>query len=84
MGRNERSLTLYYREACHLCEDMLQQLHEIQQEHPFDLVQIDVDSDPGLRQRFGALVPVLSGGERILCKYYLDPVALQRYLADSV
>lgn len=84
MGRNERSLTLYYRETCHLCEDMLQQLREIQQEHPFDLVQIDVDSDPGLQQRFGALVPVLSGGERILCNYYLDPVALQRYLADSV
>lgn len=44
MEQNEHSLTLYYREACHLCEDMLQQLHEIQQEHPFDLVQIDVDS----------------------------------------
>ncbi|MCP5407062.1 MAG: glutaredoxin family protein [Chromatiaceae bacterium] len=63
---------------------MWQHLRDIQTERNFELVRVDVDSHSVLQARFGALVPVLIGGDRIICNYYLDPVALDRYLAGIV
>jgi len=77
-------LTLYYRESCHLCDDMWQRLREIQTQLNFKLVRVDVDSQTELQQRFGALIPVLLAGDQIICNYYLDPVALERYLTGVV
>ncbi|MCB1829686.1 MAG: glutaredoxin family protein [Gammaproteobacteria bacterium] len=77
-------MTLFTRASCHLCEDMWQHLQEIQTERKFELVQVDVDSEPELQQRFGSLIPVLLGDDRIICNYFLDPVALEQYLAGVV
>ncbi len=74
------ALTLYSRTWCHLCEDMLTGLQQLQAGQPFDLVVIDVDSDPALEQRFGEWVPVLMHGDRELCHYHLDSAAVTDYL----
>lgn len=63
---------------------MWQHLREIQTERKFELVQVDVDSQPEFQQRFGTLIPVLLGDDRIICNYFLDPVALERYLTGVV
>ena len=63
---------------------MWQHLREIQADCDFKLVRVDVDSRSELQQRFGTLIPVLLGGDQIICNYFLDPVALQRYLAGVV
>ncbi|WP_260843349.1 glutaredoxin family protein [Sedimenticola selenatireducens] len=76
-------LVFYYRDGCHLCEDMWHQLREIQEQRSFEIVLSDVDHDPGLIERFGTLIPVLASGEQIICNYYLDPIALEKYL-DSL
>lgn len=78
------SLTLYYRESCHLCDDMLQHLREIQNERDFSLVRVDVDSHPELQRCYGSRIPVLVGDDQILCNYFLDPAALERYLTGFV
>jgi hypothetical protein len=46
-----------------------------------EIVEIDVDSDPMLEQRYGERVPVLLGpdGEEI-CHYFLDVAALRNAL----
>ena len=79
-------LTFYYRENCHLCDDMWRHLRELQtgRDFDFELVRVDVDSDNVLQQRFGTLVPVLLGDDRVICNYYLDPEALERYLTGVV
>jgi len=74
------ALTLYSRTWCHLCDDMLSGLHSLQSGLPFVLTVIDVDSDPALEQRFGEWVPVLMHGDRELCHYHLDSVAVTDYL----
>ncbi|MCW8902188.1 glutaredoxin family protein [Sedimenticola sp.] len=74
-------LSFYYRDGCHLCEDMWQHLQSIRETHPFDVDLINVDSDPDLRARYGTLIPVLASGEEIICNYYLDPVGLERFLS---
>ena len=50
--------------------------------HPFEVEVIDVDADPALEERFNELVPVLYGrlDEAELCHYFLDEVAVRRYI----
>lgn len=76
-------LTFYFRPGCHLCDDMWQQLQEVRRERGFELNPMNVDDDPELQARFGTLVPVLASGDKVLCHYYLDPVALVDCLEDS-
>ncbi len=75
------TLTLYYREGCHLCETMLQALRGLQSRLDFDISLVDIDRDPGLRQRYDEWVPVLLAGEHEICHYHLDSLALESFLA---
>ena len=68
--------TLYIRHGCHLCDDMVQQLLDLQNQHEFVFSQQDVDADPQLTQAYGHLVPVLTQGTEVICHYFLDQVAL--------
>lgn len=53
-------LVMHYREGCHLCEDMQQQLGELLEPDEFRLTLIDIDEDEQLRQAYNVRVPVLS------------------------
>ena len=72
--------TLYSREYCHLCHDMLGQLNAIRGIRAFEVVVIDVDSDPRLEERFGEWVPVLFHDEREVARYHLNVPELEAYL----
>ncbi len=74
------TLTLYYREGCHLCETMLQALRGLQSRLVFELHTVDIDRDAGLRQRYDEWVPVLQGGEQEICHYHLDLPALEAFV----
>lgn len=76
-------LKLYSRTGCHLCEDMEEVLRALQGELGFRLDCIDVDSDPGLIEAYGTLVPVLKDGDIEICHYFLDPQALRDHLDKS-
>ncbi len=75
------ALTVYGREGCHLCQDMIDALRELQARRCFHLEIVDVDSDDSLKSRYGERVPVLMAGGEEVCHYYLDPVALDAYFA---
>ena len=72
-------LIVYGRQHCHLCQDMIAALEELQTPLHFSLDVIDVDSDDGLKSRYGERVPVLVAGGEEICHYHLDPVALDAY-----
>lgn len=75
-----RKLTLYSRQECHLCEDMFEQLQELQSELDFSLNVRDIDSNSEWYQLYNTLVPVLKDGDAEVCRYYLDMVALEKVL----
>ena len=77
------SLTLYGREGCHLCADMLADLQPYAERFGVHVEIVDVDSDAALAQRFGPQVPVLALGDRVICHYFLDPGALQDTLTRN-
>jgi hypothetical protein len=74
-----RTLTRYYRNGCHLCEQMLSELRGLYGgEFPVELV--NVDDDPAMRARYGEQIPVLLGDGRILASGRLDRLRLEEYL----
>lgn len=77
------TLTLYYREGCHLCETMLQALRGLQSYPAFEISLVDIDRDPELRRRYDEWVPVLLGGEQEICHYHLDLPALEAFLGTG-
>ncbi|HHH47024.1 MAG TPA: glutaredoxin family protein [Thiotrichales bacterium] len=77
-----RELTLYGRDGCHLCEDMLAALQPWVESGRLQVRWVEVDRDPELRTRYGLRVPVLCLGAREICHYHLDPVALEAALTD--
>jgi glutaredoxin len=80
-GPHPFTLVVYSREHCHLCQNMIAALRELQARLSFHLDVVDVDSDEQLKSRYGLKVPVLVAGGEEICHYHLDPVALDAYFA---
>lgn len=76
-------LTLYYREGCHLCEDMLQALRGLQSSLQFEFSLADIDTSAVLQRRYDEWVPVLACGEEEICHYHLDEARLRGFLAGK-
>lgn len=76
------TLTLYFREYCSLCHQMLAELAPWQQRYGFSLDVRDVDADPQLLERFDELVPVLMDGATEICHYHLDVQCLAAHLGE--
>jgi len=75
------TLTVYSRNDCRLCDEMIAALRELQRRVRFELAVVDVDADPALERRYGATIPVLAHGGHELCHYALDPAAVTAYLS---
>lgn len=74
---------VYIRHGCHLCEDLLAQLVQLQGTYAFEILPIDVDSDPKLVKQFGTEVPVVMYGDNKVCHYFLDEAAVKQILSNT-
>jgi hypothetical protein len=75
------TLTVYSRQYCHLCEEMIEALRRLQGLERFEIAVVDVDADLEVERRHGERVPVLMHGERELCHFRLDAAAVTAYLS---
>ena len=73
------TLTVYSRYGCHLCDDMLEQLADLQGKYQFDIDVVDITGDAGLEAEYGTRVPVLASADSEICYYFLDEEALDKY-----
>ncbi len=78
-----RVLTVYSRSYCHLCDDMIAALQQLQGRYVFEIKVVDVDSDAALETRYGERVPVLESAGRELCHYFMDEPAVTDFLAKT-
>jgi len=53
-------VVLYTRRGCHLCDVARETIEAARERHPFDLVEVDVDTDDALVRDHGYRVPVVS------------------------
>jgi len=73
-------LLLYTRKDCCLCEEMKATLHRVADRVSFALEEIDVDTSPVLREKYGNEVPVLFINGRKAFKYRLTGGELEQRL----
>jgi hypothetical protein len=74
-------LVLYGRPACHLCDEMADEIADVLRGKAYRLTVEDVDTRSEWRSHYGPRVPVLTltdGTE--LCQYHLDPDRLRAQL----
>ena len=74
-------VTLYGRQECHLCDDAREALRRVAEQHPFRLLEVDIERDPVLFKRYLERIPVVALGEEELFDFFVDEKALLARLA---
>lgn len=77
-----RSVVVYSRKGCHLCEVVKESLSKLQRRGGFSWREIDVDMDVDLRRQFNDEVPVVFIDGRKAFKYRMDEREFLRKLAS--
>jgi glutaredoxin len=75
-----RTVVLYGRPGCHLCDDARAALHRVRARTPFALEEVDIERDPALLRRFLERIPVVSLDGEELFDFFVDEEELQRRL----
>ena len=75
-----RTVTLYGRPGCHLCDDARAVLERVRATHPFRLEEVDIEADDALFKRYLERIPVVAvdGEERF--ELFVEEEALKRTL----
>lgn len=74
---------VYGRKDCHLCEDMVTALRDLQRKFQFEFEVVDIDIDEKLVQLYSERVPVLFAVKEAkeVCHYFLDVDVLSHYFS---
>jgi hypothetical protein len=80
---DRRHLTLLVRAYCHLCDDMRDALAPLAAKFAWTVDEFDIDADATLEKRWSDSVPVLLAGDRELCRYRLDEVAVTAFISGD-
>jgi glutaredoxin len=75
-----RSVVVYSRKGCHLCEVVKESLAKLSRHGGFTWCEIDVDTDAELRRQFNDEVPVVFIDGRKAFKYHMDEQEFLRKL----
>ena len=73
-------ILLYTRKGCCLCEEMKEVIRKVAGEISFEMKEIDVDTAPDLREKYGNEVPVLFINGRKAFKYRVTVSELRNRL----
>ncbi len=76
-------LIVYYREGCHLCEQVVASLFELQAELKYEIIQIDIDDDPALQKKYDVDVPVVMLNDEVIFYHFFDETELRKAIAHG-
>jgi glutaredoxin len=79
--RERPKVTLYTRAGCCLCEDAKRVLEAVRRRASFDLDEVDIDADVGLREAYNDEVPVIAINGSKAFKYRVTERELLKKLA---
>jgi glutaredoxin len=74
-------VTLYTRKGCCLCDDAKRVLEAVRGRAAFELHEVDIDTDAGLRSSYNDEVPVIAINGRKAFKYRVSEQELLKKLA---
>ncbi len=78
-----KTLRLYSRGGCHLCDDMEAALSPYIRQGKIEVQRVYIDNDETLVARYGERIPLLMWRQQIICEYFFDAVALTRLLTEE-
>ena len=73
-----RTVTLYGRPGCHLCDEAREALHHLQRRASFAIEEIDIEQRDDLHARYLERIPVIALDGEELFDYEVDEEALVR------
>jgi glutaredoxin len=74
-----KTVTLYSRPGCHLCEEAKATLHRLQAERAaFEVHEINIETDDALHARYLERIPVIALDGEELFDFFVDEEALMR------
>jgi glutaredoxin len=76
-----RTVVLYRRPGCHLCDEARAVLERIRTELPFVLVERDIERDDALFKAYLERIPVIALDGEELFDFFVDEAELRRRLA---
>ncbi len=72
-GKDVQNFKFFYRNGCHLCEDMYLLLQAYEKFETISFELINIDRDPKIKDKYGLLIPVLTDNdENEICHYFFD------------
>jgi glutaredoxin len=75
-----RTVTLYGRPGCHLCDEARTALERVRCRAPFMLDEVDITADDALHARYLERIPVIALDGRELFDYVVDEESLTRFI----
>ncbi len=63
---SKQAIKFYTKEGCHLCDEALQLLHELQQSNDFSIEIIDIYASDELVEKFSLMIPVVELDEEVI------------------
>jgi glutaredoxin len=76
----ERTIVLYSRPGCHLCDEARAVLLRERARHPFGFQEVDIEGDDSLELSFGLRIPVVEIDGHEAFELVVDPARLRAAL----
>ena len=76
--RRSRNILFYARETCLLCDEFEALLQASLQDRGFHYERIDIDRNPGAKDRYGRRIPVLEIDGEVVAEGRVTPPGLER------
>ena len=84
LRRPMRTVTLYGRPDCHLCDEARAALERVRATHPFALAEVDIEADDELFKRYLERIPVVVLDGEELFDFFVDEEALRAELRAAL
>ena len=78
-----KRVVLYGKAGCHLCDEARDAVAAVREQHPFELEEVDVSTDPELHDTYGERIPVLALDGDELFEFHVDADELARRLQSD-
>jgi glutaredoxin len=75
-----RTVTLYSRPGCHLCDDARAALERVRARAPFALAEVNIEDDDALHARYLERIPVIALDGEELFDFFVDEETLERLI----
>ena len=65
-------IKIYSKPYCHLCDEMKIVLENVRKDHEFELIEINIETDESLFEKYKELIPLLFVNGKKFAKYRID------------